>query len=80
MLLGPAFEEFRELGVIAGADHDLQRDVLVAGHLFALPLAMNALPRRRSRAPVSEPFGIVIVTGPVTVGTGTRAPSTASEG
>ena len=28
--------------------------------------------------PVSEPFGIVIVTGPVTVGTGTRAPSTAS--
>src|SRR6266702_670293 len=36
------------------------------------------LPRSRSRAPVSEPGGIAIVTGPVTVGTGTRAPSTAS--
>ena len=30
------------------------------------------LPRSRSRVPASEPLGIVIVTGPVTVGTETR--------
>src|SRR5690242_5342286 len=42
VLFGPVFEEFREVGIIARADHDLQRDVLVAGYFFALPLAMNA--------------------------------------
>src|SRR5215472_8106996 len=43
------------------------------GVFFWMPL-----PRRRNCLPVSDPFGIVIVTGPVTVNTDTLAPSTAS--
>src|SRR5215472_11428176 len=43
------------------------------GVFFWMPL-----PRRRNCLPVSDPVGIVIVTGPVTVNTDTLAPSTAS--
>jgi hypothetical protein len=54
-------------------DEHLKRTISSPGLFFWMPL-----PRSRNCLPLSDPFGIVIVTGPVTVGTDTLAPSTAS--